>query len=66
MTILLRQKLCISPGKAVDYPQAQLSSRPEWTRISRHAALETTASAAFNKERRMKSANDTNATENPG
>jgi hypothetical protein len=37
-----------------------LSSRPERTRISCHAALETTACAAFSKESRMKFANATN------
>jgi hypothetical protein len=37
-----------------------LSSRPERTRISCRAALETTACAAFDKESRMKFANATN------
>ena len=37
-----------------------LSSRPERNRISCHAALETTACAAFRKESRMKFANATN------
>jgi hypothetical protein len=37
-----------------------LSSRPKRTRISCHAALETTACAAFSKESRMKFANATN------
>ena len=40
--------------------QTKLSSRPERTRISCHAALETTACAAFSKESCMKFANATN------
>jgi hypothetical protein len=57
MTILLQLKLRISPGNAEFYPQTELSSRPERTRISCHAALETTACAAFSKESLMKFAN---------
>jgi hypothetical protein len=55
-----------SPGNAEYYAQAELSSRlprravgPGCTRISCHAALETTACAAFSKESRMKIANAT-------
>jgi hypothetical protein len=43
-----------------------LSSRPERTRISCHAALETTACAAFSKESRMKFANATNINRKSG
>ena len=44
----------------VDFPKTNLSSRPERTRISCHAALDAAACAPFRKERRMKSANATN------
>jgi hypothetical protein len=43
-----------------------LSSRPERTRISCHAALETTACAAFSKESRMKFADATNINRKSG
>jgi hypothetical protein len=43
-----------------------LSSRPERTRISCRAALETIACAAFSKESRMKLANATHTNRNPG
>jgi hypothetical protein len=43
-----------------------LSSRPERTRISCHAALDTAACAPFFKERRMMSANATNFYRRPG
>jgi hypothetical protein len=45
------------PGNAEFYPQTELSSRPERTRISCHAALDMAACAAFDKESRMKIAN---------
>jgi hypothetical protein len=41
-------------------PSIELSSRPERTRISRHAALDAAACAPFLKERRMMFANVTN------
>ena len=53
-------------GNAKFYPQTELSSRPERTRISCHAALETTACAAFSKESRMKFANATNTNRKSG
>ncbi len=40
-------------------PKYELSSRPERTRISCHAALDKTACAALRKESRMKFANAT-------
>ena len=40
-----------SPGSAEYYAQTELSSRPERTRISCHAALDKTACAPFLKER---------------
>ena len=49
-----------SPGNAEYYAQTELSSRPERTRISCHAALDKTACAPFLKERRMTFANATN------
>ena len=48
------------------FVQEELSSRPERTRISCHAALETTACAAFGKESRMKLANATNTNRKSG
>ena len=47
-------------GSAKFYPQTELSSRPERTRISCHAALDKAACAPFLKERRMMFANATN------
>jgi hypothetical protein len=44
----------------------ELSSRPERTRISCHAALETTTCAAFSKESRMNFANATNINRKSG
>jgi hypothetical protein len=46
--------------------QEELSSRPERTRISCHAALETTACAAFSKESRMDFASATNTNRKSG
>jgi hypothetical protein len=46
--------------------QTKLSSRPERTRISCRAALETTACAAFSKESRMKFANAININRKSG
>jgi hypothetical protein len=47
-------------GNTESRPAKELSSRPERTRISCHAALETTACAAFSTESRMKFTNATN------
>jgi hypothetical protein len=47
-------------------PATELSSRPERTRISCHAALETTACAAFSKESRMKFDNATDINRKSG
>jgi len=47
------------PGNAEYHTQTKLSSRPERTRISRRAALDTATCAAFVKESRMKIANAT-------
>jgi hypothetical protein len=55
-----------SPGNPELYARTDLSSRPERTRISCHAALETTAYAAFNKESRMKFASATNLNRKSG
>jgi hypothetical protein len=44
----------------------KLSSRPERSRISCHAALETTTCAAFSKESRMKFANGTDINRKSG
>jgi hypothetical protein len=60
MTILLQLRFRISPGNVEFYPQAALSSRPERTRISCHAAIDKAACAPFFKERRMMFANATN------
>ena len=49
-----------SAGNAEYYTQTKLSSRPERTRISCHAALDRAACAPFFKERRMMFANATN------
>jgi hypothetical protein len=49
-----------SPANAKYYAQTKLSSRPERTRISCHAALDKTACAPFLRERRMMFANATN------
>jgi hypothetical protein len=46
-------------GNAEFYRQTELSSRPERTRISCHAALDMATCAAFIKESRMKIANAT-------
>jgi hypothetical protein len=46
-----------SPGNAEFYPQTELSSRPERTRISYHADLATPRYAPFRRERRMRIAN---------
>jgi hypothetical protein len=46
-------------GKSVNFRATVLSSRPERTRISCHAALDISAYAAFVKESRMKLANAT-------
>src|SRR6202035_1448567 len=54
------------PGNAEYYAQTELSSRPERTRISCHAALETTACAAFSRESRMNFANATNTNRKSG
>jgi hypothetical protein len=47
-------------------PQTRLSSRPERTRISCRAALETTACGAFSKESRMRFTNATNINRKSG
>jgi hypothetical protein len=47
----------ISPIKPP--PQTEVSSRPERTRISCHAALDKTTCAPFRKEGRMKSTSAT-------
>jgi hypothetical protein len=49
-----------SPGNAESSAAADLSSRPERTRISCHAAPDGTTCAAFIKESRMKFASATN------
>jgi hypothetical protein len=43
-----------STGETVNFPKTDLSSRPERTRISCHAALDKAACAPFRKEGRMK------------
>jgi len=48
------------------YTKTELSSRPERTRISSHAALETTACAAFGKESRIKFVNATDTNRKSG
>jgi hypothetical protein len=45
--------------------QTELSSRPERTRVSCHAALETNACRVFSNESRRKFANATNTNRNP-
>jgi hypothetical protein len=45
--------------KNLNSPEANLSSRPERTRISCHASLDVVACAAFVKESRMKFAKAT-------
>jgi hypothetical protein len=55
-----------SPGSAKSRPAKELSFRPERTRISCHAALETTACAAFSTESRMNVANATNTNRKSG
>jgi hypothetical protein len=66
MTSLLEGSACIFPGHTELRIQTNLSSRPERTRISCQAALETTARAAFSKESRMKFANATNTNRKSG
>jgi hypothetical protein len=66
MTILVQLRFRIFPGSAEFNPQAELSSRPERTRISCHAALDKTACAPFLKERRMMFANATNLNRKSG
>jgi hypothetical protein len=60
MTNLLQLRFRIFLGNA------ELSSRPERTRISCHAALDKTACAAFSKESRMKFDNATNINRKSG
>jgi hypothetical protein len=55
-----------SAGNAQYYTQTKLSSRPERTRISCHAAMDTAVCAAFVKESRMKIANATKFNRNSG
>jgi hypothetical protein len=60
-TIQLLTKNSLSfPRTAVIDFKTNLSSRPERTRISCHAALEEAAYAPFREERRMKFAEATN------
>ena len=54
------------PENAEPLPATKLSSRPERTRISCHAALEITACAAFSKESRMKIVKTTNTNRKSG
>jgi hypothetical protein len=49
------------PGNTESRSATNLSSRPERTRISCHAALDKAACASFFKERRMMLANATNS-----
>jgi hypothetical protein len=63
MTILLLTKNC--RVELFEY-QIDLSSRPERTRISCHAALDMTTCAPFRKERRMKFAEATNLNRKSG
>jgi hypothetical protein len=56
MTILLHGQVFLAEALA---GATELSSRPERTRISCHAALDMAACAAFRKESRMKFANAT-------
>jgi hypothetical protein len=57
MTILLQGQVFLAEALA---GTTKLSSRPERTRISCHAALDRAACAAFRKESRMKFADATN------
>ena len=54
MTILFEDGIARFHEKYEVLAATELSSRPERTRISCHAALEATACAAFSKESRMK------------
>jgi hypothetical protein len=60
MTNLLQESCCSFSWKYESRPTAELSSRPERTRISCHAALDKAACAPFFKERRMMFASATN------
>ena len=63
MTILLEKRGFVpstDAGGERFAPQTKLSSRPERTRISCHAALDRATCAPFRKERRIKFANATN------
>jgi hypothetical protein len=53
-------------GNAQFYPQTELSSRPERTRISCHAAQDATSFAAFIKESSMNFASATNLNRKSG
>jgi len=61
MTILLLDRVCVSKqaGNVTVHYITEMSSRPERTRISCHAALDIAACAAFVKESRMRIANAT-------
>jgi hypothetical protein len=66
MTMLFEDRMPRVQEKYEILAATELSSRPERTRISCHAALETTACAAFSKESRMKFANATNINRKSG
>ena len=59
MTNFLQETASKAVGWRVVHGPTELSSRPERTRISCHAALDMAACAAFRKESRMKFANAT-------
>ena len=59
MTNLLHGNCQLSSGYTPVHGSTNLSSRPERTRISCHAALDMATCAAFFKESRMKIANAT-------
>jgi hypothetical protein len=60
MTILFEDRIARFQEKYEVLAATELSSRPERTRISCHAALDTAACAPFFKERRIMFASATN------
>jgi hypothetical protein len=66
MTILFEDGIERFQEKRQISVATELASRPERTRISCHAARETTACAAFSRESRMKFASATNINRKSG
>jgi hypothetical protein len=65
-SVEMQRRLRIFSWKRGILSSTELSSRPERTRISCHAALDTAACAAFSKESRVKFANASNTNRKSG